>query len=230
MSRSLNILGFTPSILNILLELAEESNGYNTFNIIKNMEVNNSEFFKPLSSWDISYFDSKEEEITEDVKNKSYALSVVGTNSKELVFNHFKSILNYNKNQFINLIHPTSYVARSVHLNYGLTLENLSTIASCTTLGFGITVKRNCNIGHHNIIEDYVTLNPSVTTCGYVKIGKYTMIGAGAIIKDDVEIGQNTIIGMGSVVLKDIPSNCIAFGNPCKVVKLLNSDSQSSEL
>lgn len=34
-----------------------------------------------------------------------------------------------------------------------------------------------------------------------------------------VTIGNNTIIGAGSVVTKDIPSNVVAVGNPCKVIK-----------
>ena len=35
----------------------------------------------------------------------------------------------------------------------------------------------------------------------------------------------NTIIGGGSVVTKDIPKNCLAFGNPCKVIrKITTSD------
>lgn len=40
-----------------------------------------------------------------------------------------------------------------------------------------------------------------------------------------VTIGDNTIIGGGSVVTKDIPKNCLAFGNPCKVIrKITTSD------
>jgi acetyltransferase-like isoleucine patch superfamily enzyme len=35
----------------------------------------------------------------------------------------------------------------------------------------------------------------------------------------DVTIGDNVIIGAGSVVVKDIPSNCIAVGNPARVVE-----------
>ena len=34
-----------------------------------------------------------------------------------------------------------------------------------------------------------------------------------------VTIGDNTIIGAGSVVTKDIPSNVVAVGNPCKIIK-----------
>ncbi|MFR1169864.1 MAG: DapH/DapD/GlmU-related protein, partial [Coprobacillus cateniformis] len=42
-------------------------------------------------------------------------------------------------------------------------------------------------------------------------------IGGGAIIMPGVTIGDNVVIGAGSVVTKDIPSNVIAYGNPCQV-------------
>ena len=32
-----------------------------------------------------------------------------------------------------------------------------------------------------------------------------------------VTIGDNVVIGAGSVVTKDLPSNVLAFGNPCRV-------------
>mgnify|MGYP002518592180 CR=1 FL=1 len=40
--------------------------------------------------------------------------------------------------------------------------------------------------------------------------------------KRGVTIGDNTVIGAGSVVTKDIPSNVIAVGNPCKVLREVN--------
>ena len=42
-------------------------------------------------------------------------------------------------------------------------------------------------------------------------------IGTGAIILPGVRIGKGSIIGAGSVVTKDIPSYCVASGNPAKV-------------
>ncbi len=52
-----------------------------------------------------------------------------------------------------------------------------------------------------------------------VHIGKNVWIGAGAIILPGVTIGDNTVIGAGSVVTKDIPSNVVAVGNPCRVLR-----------
>jgi maltose O-acetyltransferase len=57
-----------------------------------------------------------------------------------------------------------------------------------------------------------------------VRIGSNVWIGGGAIICPGVTIGDNTTIGAGSVVTKDIPANCVAVGNPCKVLKYLNKD------
>lgn len=46
-------------------------------------------------------------------------------------------------------------------------------------------------------------------------------VGIGVIILKGVTIGSGSVIGAGSVVAKDIPSNVIAAGNPCKVIKQL---------
>lgn len=34
-----------------------------------------------------------------------------------------------------------------------------------------------------------------------------------------VTIGDNVVIGAGSIVTKDIPSNVVAYGNPCRVIR-----------
>lgn len=52
-----------------------------------------------------------------------------------------------------------------------------------------------------------------------IKIGNNVFIYANAVVLPGVEIGDNVIIGAGSVVTNDIPSNSVAVGNPCKVIK-----------
>lgn len=56
-----------------------------------------------------------------------------------------------------------------------------------------------------------------------VTIGNNVWIGGGSIILPGVTIGDNTTIGAGSVVTKSIPSNCLAVGNPCRVIKTFDS-------
>ena len=54
-----------------------------------------------------------------------------------------------------------------------------------------------------------------------VTIGNNVWIGGSVTILPGVTIGDNVTIGAGSVVTKDIPSNTIAVGNPCKAIKTI---------
>ena len=52
-----------------------------------------------------------------------------------------------------------------------------------------------------------------------VHIGKNCWLGAGTVVLPGVTIGDNVVIGAGSVVTRDIPSNVVAVGNPCRVLR-----------
>ena len=89
----------------------------------------------------------------------------------------------------------------------------------------------------HIYIGDHVMIGPNVViaTAGHpidpelrqknlqfnkdVHIEENVWIGAGVIIMPGITIGKNTVIGAGSIVTKDIPENCVAAGNPCRVLR-----------
>lgn len=68
------------------------------------------------------------------------------------------------------------------------------------------------------IIHEYNLLRPSEKPKGK-EILKRLLGHIADDILPGVKIGDNVTIGAGSVVTKDIPSNCVAVGNPCIVVK-----------
>ena len=106
---------------------------------------------------------------------------------------------------------------------------------------FGKNVYANFNVTFvddtHIYVGDYTMLGPHVViaTAGHpilpelrekayqynmpVRIGRNCWLGAGVIVLPGVTIGDNTVIGAGSVVTKDIPANCVAVGNPCRVLR-----------
>ena len=106
--------------------------------------------------------------------------------------------------------------------------------------GNNCEVNMNCTFLDDNkiIIGDNALIAPNVqiytafhplnaidrckTQTAPVTIGDNVWIGGGVIILPGVTIGNNVVIGAGSVVTKDIPSNFLAFGNPCKVIKSLS--------
>lgn len=57
-----------------------------------------------------------------------------------------------------------------------------------------------------------------------ITVGNNVWIGGGVTVLAGVTIGDNSIIGAGSVVTRDIPSNVIAVGNPCRVIKEVTKD------
>ena len=217
--KKLNILGCVPDLLNVLMELAYEAEGFKEFRILKNIDGTVEERFKPQKDWSTEFYECFRSEYPEDLENGLYALSVVGTDSKPIVYQYFKNELGIDEENFVSLVHTTSVLSASVSHGRALQVEPLSVISSCTEIGFAVNIKRGCSIGHHCEFGDFVTINPGVTISSNVVIGSRTMIGSGAVIRDHIKIGSNSVVGVGSVVVKDIPENCIAFGNPCKVIK-----------
>ena len=60
-----------------------------------------------------------------------------------------------------------------------------------------------------------------------ITVGNNVWIGAGVTVLGGVTIGDNTVIGAGSVVTKDIPSNVIAVGVPCRVVREITEEDKN---
>lgn len=69
----------------------------------------------------------------------------------------------------------------------------------------------------NRIIEDSTSAKSAPVT-----IEDYAFIGTRSIILKGVTIGARSIIAAGSVVSRSIPPDCIAGGNPCKVIKQIN--------
>jgi len=42
-------------------------------------------------------------------------------------------------------------------------------------------------------------------------------IGANSVIICGITVGENSLVGAGSVVTKDVPNNCLVYGNPAKI-------------
>lgn len=54
-----------------------------------------------------------------------------------------------------------------------------------------------------------------------ITIGDDVWLGGGAIVGPGVNVGARSVIGAGSVVVHDVPSDVVAAGNPCRVVRSL---------
>lgn len=57
-----------------------------------------------------------------------------------------------------------------------------------------------------------------------IEVKDNVWIGGGSIILPGVTIGENSVIGAGSVVNRSVPANCVAAGNPCRVIRYFGEE------
>lgn len=63
-----------------------------------------------------------------------------------------------------------------------------------------------------------------------IHIGNNVWIACNVVVCGGVHIGNNAVIGAGSVVTKDIPDNYLAYGNPCKPIRLITEKDSKLDL
>jgi acetyltransferase-like isoleucine patch superfamily enzyme len=118
-------------------------------------------------------------------------------------------------------VHFTSKVIDSQNIKKGILCDpgdNMNNYIQATNgIHFGSNIELGPGVkiisSNHNInnFRNHIECKP-------IKIGNNVWIGANSVILPSVEIGDNVIIGAGSIVVKNIPTNSIAVGNPCKVI------------
>jgi acetyltransferase-like isoleucine patch superfamily enzyme len=90
------------------------------------------------------------------------------------------------------------------------------------TIGNSVLIAGNCYIGGGRYITDRTDIpmmEQGVYSKGPVVIEDDVWLGAGVTVLDGVKIGRGSVIGAGALVTKDLPEFSVAVGVPAKVVK-----------
>ncbi|WP_198289375.1 DapH/DapD/GlmU-related protein [Rhodococcus sp. AW25M09] len=85
--------------------------------------------------------------------------------------------------------------------------------------GYGLVVHDHCIIGDNVTLRNGVTIGQANPGGGVPTIGDRVQIGANASIIGQISVGTNSVIGAGSVVVKNVPANCVAAGNPARIIR-----------
>jgi len=109
----------------------------------------------------------------------------------------------------------------SIQIGNNCSINRNSLVIGKVSIGdFTMIAPNSVIVGSNHVFEkkEIPIRNQGIISKG-ITIGNNVWIGANVVVLDGVTIGSGSVIGAGSVVTKDIPPNCIAVGNPCKVIK-----------
>lgn len=90
-------------------------------------------------------------------------------------------------------------------------------------IGQAVLIAGNCYIGGSRYIADRLDISmmdQGIYSKGPVVIEDGCWLGAGVTILDGVRIGRGSIVGAGAVVTKDLPEYSVATGVPAQVVRV----------
>ena len=101
-------------------------------------------------------------------------------------------------------------------------------ILDCAKVTFGddVFVAPNCGFYTAGHPIDADRRNQGLEYAYPITVGDNAWIGAGVHVLPGVTIGSNVVIGAGSLVNKDIPDNCVAVGNPCRVIRAITQEDE----
>lgn len=108
-------------------------------------------------------------------------------------------------------------IGEGTYINYGCTILDVCKV----TIGKNVLIAPNVQILAATHPVSAVERASGKEFGKPVTIGDNVWLGAGVIVCPGVTIGSNTTIGAGAVVTKDIPADCVAAGNPCRVIRNL---------
>jgi len=171
-------------------------------------------------------------ELFEDRKRAKKVLSTYNnTDYEESLFSSplLKEILGSTKKEFY--VEPPFYcdygynihIGEKFYANYNLTILDCAKV----TIGDNVFFAPGVSLYTAGHPVDARLRNQDLEYAFPITIGSNVWIGGGTIVNPNITIGDNVVIGSGSVVTHDIPSDVVAAGNPCRVLRLIGEQDKS---
>lgn len=111
-------------------------------------------------------------------------------------------------------------VGNNFYANFNLVILDEAPVS----FGDNVFIAPNCGFYTAGHPLDATERNKGLEYALPISVGDNVWIGAGVSVLPGVTIGDNCVIGAGSIVARDIPSNSVAVGNPCKVIKTISNN------
>ena len=118
---------------------------------------------------------------------------------------------------------PGAIVMMGAVLNIGSSVGEGTMIDMGAVLGGRATVGSHCHIGAGAVLAGVI--EPASAKPVVVEDG--VLVGANAVVIEGVHIGKNAVVAAGAIVLEDVPENAVVAGNPARIVKYRDSQTDA---
>lgn len=187
-----------------------------TWNLIGFMDDDDSIQGKTINGYNVL---GKASDI-EKYRNVYFVVAVGASKLRKKIVENLKAINPEIK--FGTIIDPSVEMSDFVVIGEGTIICAHSIITVNISIGRHTIINLDCTIGHDAVLQDFVTLYPSVNVSGLTNIGHAVELGTGMQIIQGKTVGDYSIVGAGAVIVKDIPAKCTAVGSPAKPIKFFD--------
>ena len=124
---------------------------------------------------------------------------------------------------FFNAIHPDTKTDRQASIGEGVTITAGCTLTCNVRIGNHVIINIGCTISHDCIIGNHVNISPGCHLAGNVELEDDVFVGVGANFIPKVKVGKGSIVAAGACVTKDVPAHTMVAGVPATVKKQLTA-------
>jgi sugar O-acyltransferase (sialic acid O-acetyltransferase NeuD family) len=148
------------------------------------------------------------------------SMEAVIANGEPFVREALLEKLLFHRIRLATLVDEASVISESAILGDGVIIFPGCYVSSMARIGQNVAMIAGSMLGHDSVVGDNCVISGHVNVGGGCSIGNNSYLGMGTQIRERTRIGQGTIVGMGSIVFSGLPDGVIALGNPCRTLRL----------
>jgi sugar O-acyltransferase (sialic acid O-acetyltransferase NeuD family) len=120
------------------------------------------------------------------------------------------------RERWTHIVDPRANLAAKITVGHGTHVDALATVQPAVRVGAHVAIRAGAVVGHHVELGDFCFVGANATVTGYGCLEEGVHVGANACVRERLRIGRYAVLGAGAVVLHDVPAGAIMLGNPAR--------------